>query len=66
MSCYRDAVLQKVLKMPKKWDTLGISLHQEVKEGIESLNFPFMTPVQAATIPQLLGKKDVAAEAVTG
>lgn len=52
--------------MPKKWKDLGLPLHAEVKKAIDSLNFPFMTPVQAATIPQLLGKKDVASEAVTG
>ncbi|ENN71750.1 hypothetical protein HUJ04_001310 [Dendroctonus ponderosae] len=52
--------------MPKKWETLGVSIHPELQNAIQSLNFPFMTPVQAATIPQMLNKKDVAAEAVTG
>lgn len=51
--------------MPKTWDILQ-NLENEVKRSIETLNFPYMTPVQAATIPQLLSKKDVAAEAVTG
>lgn len=51
--------------MPKTWDILE-NLENEVKCSIEALNFPYMTPVQAATIPQLLSKKDVAAEAVTG
>ncbi|XP_060534460.1 probable ATP-dependent RNA helicase DDX55 homolog [Cylas formicarius] len=50
----------------KTWDELTVSLHSEVMNGIKSFNFPTMTPVQAATIPQLLNKKDVAAEAVTG
>lgn len=52
--------------MLKKWDQLDVILHEEVKNGIKSFNFPTMTPVQAYTIPQLLKKKDVAAEAVTG
>ncbi|XP_066251903.1 probable ATP-dependent RNA helicase DDX55 homolog isoform X2 [Euwallacea similis] len=52
--------------MPKTWETLGGILNKEVLDAIKSLNFPFMTPVQAAAIPQLLNKKDVAAEAVTG
>ncbi|KAL1501771.1 hypothetical protein ABEB36_007036 [Hypothenemus hampei] len=52
--------------MPKKWDDLLETLHHEVKAAVISLNFPFMTPIQAATIPQFLAKKDVAAEAVTG
>ncbi|KAJ8910503.1 hypothetical protein NQ315_012350 [Exocentrus adspersus] len=41
-------------------------VHEDVRNGIKSLNFPTMTPVQAHTIPQLLNKKDVAVEAVTG
>ncbi|CAG9814893.1 unnamed protein product [Phaedon cochleariae] len=52
--------------MSKTWNELGISLHEEVKNAIKSLNFPNATPVQTYTIPQLLNKKDVAAEAVTG
>ncbi|XP_066153838.1 probable ATP-dependent RNA helicase DDX55 homolog isoform X2 [Euwallacea fornicatus] len=52
--------------MPKSWEALGEVLNKEVQDAIKSLNFPFMTPVQAAAIPQLLNKKDVAAEAVTG
>uniref|UniRef100_A0A6P7GBS3 ATP-dependent RNA helicase n=1 Tax=Diabrotica virgifera virgifera TaxID=50390 RepID=A0A6P7GBS3_DIAVI len=52
--------------MLKNWNDLDVELHSEVKCGIESLKFPTMTPVQAYTIPQLLKKKDVAAEAVTG
>ncbi|XP_056641503.1 probable ATP-dependent RNA helicase DDX55 homolog [Diorhabda sublineata] len=49
-----------------KWNQLDVILHEEVKNGIKCLQFPTMTPVQAYTIPQLLKKKDVAAEAVTG
>ncbi|XP_030757956.1 probable ATP-dependent RNA helicase DDX55 homolog [Sitophilus oryzae] len=52
--------------MPKSWGELNVHLHEEIIRGIESFKFPYMTPVQAATIPQLLNKKDVAAEAVTG
>lgn len=52
--------------MRKKWDQLQVPLSKEVKDAINSFNFETMTPVQAATIPLLLTKKDVAAEAVTG
>ncbi|XP_044763667.1 probable ATP-dependent RNA helicase DDX55 homolog [Coccinella septempunctata] len=52
--------------MPKTWEDLGVPLQDEVKEAIKSLNFPYMTPIQGATIPLLLKQKDVAAEAVTG
>ncbi|KAK9886414.1 hypothetical protein WA026_016693 [Henosepilachna vigintioctopunctata] len=52
--------------MPKSWNELGVSLNVEVKNAVSSFKFPFTTPVQAATIPQLLKQKDVAAEAVTG
>lgn len=52
--------------MPKTWNDVGVPLHKEIQNGIKSFDFPHMTPVQAATIPQLLKKKDVAAEAVTG
>lgn len=55
-----------VVKMRKPWEKLDVSLHKEVQDAIKSLNFPTMTPVQAATIPLLLSNKDVAAEAVTG
>ncbi|KAF2896552.1 hypothetical protein ILUMI_09602 [Ignelater luminosus] len=52
--------------MRKSWEELDVSLHGDVKNAISSLNFPTMTPVQAATIPLLLNMKDVAAQAVTG
>ncbi|KAB0791498.1 hypothetical protein PPYR_03298 [Photinus pyralis] len=52
--------------MNKKWEELNVLLHEDVKRAIKSFQFPTMTPVQAATIPLLLGKKDVAAQAVTG
>lgn len=50
--------------MPKTWEQLN--LNPEVLHAIKSFNFPYMTPVQAHTIPKLVGHKDVAAEAVTG
>lgn len=53
-------------KPRKTWDKLEVPLNEQTKNAIKSLNFPTMTPVQAATIPLLLGKKDVAVEAVTG
>lgn len=52
--------------MPKRWEELSVVFNSEVQNSIKSLNFPFMTPVQAYTIPKLLNNKDVAAEAVTG
>ncbi|KAK4878260.1 hypothetical protein RN001_010766 [Aquatica leii] len=52
--------------MNKNWDELNVNLHEDVKRAIKSFEFPTMTPVQAATIPLLLGNKDVAAQAVTG
>ncbi|XP_052902046.1 probable ATP-dependent RNA helicase DDX55 homolog [Anopheles moucheti] len=49
-----------------KWTDLSTPLSEPVLEVIAGLGFEKMTPVQAATIPLLLGYKDVAAEAVTG
>uniref|UniRef100_A0A4Y0BFH6 ATP-dependent RNA helicase n=1 Tax=Anopheles funestus TaxID=62324 RepID=A0A4Y0BFH6_ANOFN len=49
-----------------KWVDLSTPISAPVLEVIEGLGFAKMTPVQAATIPLLLGYKDVAAEAVTG
>lgn len=54
------------MKPRRTWSELNVSLHTEIKAAINALNFPTMTPVQAATIPLLLSNKDVAAEAVTG
>lgn len=53
-------------KIRKPWDQLNVVLTDAVRNAVNSLNFPTMTPVQFATIPLLLGKKDVAVEAVTG
>ncbi|XP_053659098.1 probable ATP-dependent RNA helicase DDX55 homolog [Anopheles marshallii] len=49
-----------------KWTDLATPLSAPVLKVIDGLGFEKMTPVQAATIPLLLGYKDVAAEAVTG
>ena len=46
------------------WASLGLS-HSTMKT-LQRLEFTSMTPVQAATIPLFLERKDVAAEAVTG
>ncbi|XP_075145251.1 putative ATP-dependent RNA helicase DDX55 homolog [Haematobia irritans] len=51
----------------KKWTSLNNpSLSEPVLEVIQNMNFDLMTPVQTATIPLLLARKDVSAEAVTG
>lgn len=54
------------MKPRRTWDELNVIFHPEVRTAIDSLNYPTMTPVQAAAIPLLLTNKDVAAEAVTG
>ncbi|XP_036907816.1 ATP-dependent RNA helicase DDX55 [Sturnira hondurensis] len=48
------------------WESLPVSLHPRVLGVLRKLGFPYMTPVQSATIPLFLKNKDVAAEAVTG
>lgn len=48
------------------WENLKVTLHPWLQEAIKSLGFPYMTPVQASTIPLLSGNKDVVVEAVTG
>uniref|UniRef100_A0A1I8QD21 ATP-dependent RNA helicase n=1 Tax=Stomoxys calcitrans TaxID=35570 RepID=A0A1I8QD21_STOCA len=51
----------------KKWTSLDKPpLSEPVLEVIQDMNFELMTPVQTATIPLLLARKDVSAEAVTG
>ncbi|XP_076760859.1 ATP-dependent RNA helicase DDX55 [Xylocopa sonorina] len=50
----------------QNWEKLEIPLSKSVLKTIEELKFPYMTPVQAASIPLLLKGKDIAAEAVTG
>ncbi|KAK1328252.1 hypothetical protein QTO34_011824 [Cnephaeus nilssonii] len=48
------------------WESLPVPLHPRVLGALRELGFPYMTPVQSATIPLFLKNKDVAAEAVTG
>ncbi|XP_037016817.2 ATP-dependent RNA helicase DDX55 [Artibeus jamaicensis] len=48
------------------WESLPVPLHPRVLGVLRELGFPYMTPVQSATIPLFLKNKDVAAEAVTG
>ncbi|XP_030891566.1 ATP-dependent RNA helicase DDX55 isoform X2 [Leptonychotes weddellii] len=48
------------------WESLPIPLHPLVLGALRELGFPYMTPVQSATIPLFMKNKDVAAEAVTG
>ncbi|KAM7364710.1 putative ATP-dependent RNA helicase DDX55 homolog [Cochliomyia hominivorax] len=51
----------------KKWTALDKPpLSEPVLEVIQDMGFSLMTPVQTATIPLLLARKDVSAEAVTG
>lgn len=49
-----------------KWQDLKCDLHGWIQEAIKSMGFGSMTPVQASTIPLLVGNKDVVVEAVTG
>uniref|UniRef100_A0A3Q1LH01 ATP-dependent RNA helicase n=1 Tax=Bos taurus TaxID=9913 RepID=A0A3Q1LH01_BOVIN len=48
------------------WESLPVPLHPQVLSVLRELGFPYMTPVQSATIPLFMKNKDVAAEAVTG
>uniref|UniRef100_A0A8C3X2I6 ATP-dependent RNA helicase n=1 Tax=Catagonus wagneri TaxID=51154 RepID=A0A8C3X2I6_9CETA len=48
------------------WESLPVPLHPRVLDVLRELGFPYMTPVQSATIPLFMKNKDVAAEAVTG
>ncbi|XP_036336604.1 probable ATP-dependent RNA helicase DDX55 homolog [Rhagoletis pomonella] len=56
------------LKMARrKWTELEkVSLSSPVLEALASFGFEKTTPVQSATIPLLLERKDVSVEAVTG
>nr|AKH04987.1 DEAD/DEAH box helicase [Epichloe festucae var. lolii] len=56
---------------PRSWDALATPLAQWILDAVQTLGFPQMTPVQAATIPHFMGNKDVVvevrfAQAVTG
>ncbi|PVV05336.1 hypothetical protein BB560_000141 [Smittium megazygosporum] len=48
------------------WDKIKPSLSKDLLEAIHSQGFERTTPVQFATIPQILKEKDVVVEAVTG
>ncbi|XP_055377731.1 probable ATP-dependent RNA helicase DDX55 homolog [Condylostylus longicornis] len=51
----------------KSWDELEPKISPEILDIIKNtFSFDKTTPVQAATIPFLMSKKDVSAEAVTG
>ncbi|CAD7092737.1 unnamed protein product [Hermetia illucens] len=49
-----------------KWSELSTPLSDPVLNVIKSFGFKSLTPVQGATIPLLMTRKDVSAEAVTG
>ncbi|KAH0839733.1 DEAD-domain-containing protein [Lanmaoa asiatica] len=48
------------------WSSLPTSLTPWIFDVIQSMGYPQMTPVQAATIPLFMQHKDVVVEAVTG
>ncbi|XP_062182420.1 DEAD-box ATP-dependent RNA helicase 18 [Phragmites australis] len=50
----------------KRFSELSPALSPEIVEALDSSGFRRCTPVQAATIPQLLSHKDVAVDAATG
>ncbi|VDL93083.1 unnamed protein product [Schistocephalus solidus] len=56
--------------MTSSWDSLSVPLRPEVRKTLQELGFTSPLPVQylpkSTVIPLLLGKKDVAVEAVTG
>lgn len=51
-----------VKKDPRAWDALTPPLAQWILDAVSSMGFKQMTPVQAATMPQFLGNKDVVVE----
>ncbi|KAL7798217.1 P-loop containing nucleoside triphosphate hydrolase protein [Trichoderma ceciliae] len=55
-----------VKRDPRAWDALTPPLAEWILDAVSSMGFKQMTPVQAATLPQFLGNKDVVVEAVTG
>ncbi|XP_047739678.1 ATP-dependent RNA helicase DDX55-like [Hyalella azteca] len=52
--------------MDDSWECLSPLLHPAVAAGVKEFNFPKMTAVQAACIPNMLSHYEVVAEAVTG
>ncbi|KAM0264725.1 hypothetical protein ACHAQJ_000550 [Trichoderma viride] len=55
-----------VKRDPRAWGALTPPLAEWILDAVSSTGFKQMTPVQAATLPQFLGNKDVVVEAVTG
>ncbi|PON29743.1 ATP-dependent rRNA helicase SPB4 [Trichoderma gamsii] len=55
-----------VKRDPRAWGGLTPPLAEWILDAVSSMGFKQMTPVQAATLPQFLGNKDVVVEAVTG
>jgi ATP-dependent helicase YprA (DUF1998 family) len=53
-------------KDPRAWTSVNPPLSQWLLDGLISMGFARMTPVQASTIPLFLGNKDTVVEAVTG
>ncbi|KAF8246915.1 DEAD-domain-containing protein [Wilcoxina mikolae CBS 423.85] len=53
-------------KDPRAWASVNPPLSQWMLDGLSSMGFEKMTPVQASTIPLFMGNKDVVVEAVTG
>lgn len=51
---------------PHSFENLQPSLSEGVLKYVKEMKFTRMTPVQEATIPQLMSRKDVAVQAVTG
>lgn len=49
-------------KNPRAWDGLSPGLPDWILDAVSSMGFTQMTPVQAATIPQFMGNKDVVVE----
>lgn len=50
----------------RAWTSIVPPLSQWLLDGLNSMGFARMTPVQASTIPLFLGNKDTVVEAVTG
>ncbi|PNY26130.1 ATP-dependent rRNA helicase SPB4 [Tolypocladium capitatum] len=51
---------------PRSWGALTPPLAEWILDAVSTMGFSRMTPVQAATMPQFMGNKDVVVEAVTG
>ncbi|PNH45325.1 hypothetical protein VD0004_g2533 [Verticillium dahliae] len=61
-----SATVTEKKKDPRDWRGLTPPLAEWILDFVASQGYQRMTPVQAATIPQFLGNKDVVVEAVTG